>query len=67
MERAYNQSTRVMGALIAVLGVVMAVTTLARGGGPLALGVILGVLFAVLGSARVYLAGGLRSPRGERP
>ena len=67
MERAYNQSTRVMGALIAVLGVVMVVTTLARGGGPLALGVVLGVLFAVLGSARVYLAGGLRSPRGERP
>jgi hypothetical protein len=28
--------------------------------------VVLGVLFAVLGSARVYLAGGLRSPRGGR-
>jgi drug/metabolite transporter (DMT)-like permease len=66
VERAYNQSTRLMGALIAVLGVVMVVTTLARGGGPLALGVVLGVLFAVLGSARVYLAGGLRSPRGGR-
>ncbi|MEA2459142.1 MAG: hypothetical protein QOC95_2114 [Thermoleophilaceae bacterium] len=66
MERAYNHSTRVMGALIAVLGVAMVVTTLARGGGPLALGVVLGVLFAVLGSARVYLAGGLRSPRGGR-
>lgn len=67
MERAYNHSTRVMGSLIAVLGVVMVVTTLARGGGPLALGVVLGVLFAVLGSARVYLAGGLRAPRRERP
>jgi drug/metabolite transporter (DMT)-like permease len=66
VERAYNHSTRVMGALIAVLGVAMVVTTLARGGGPLALGVVLGVLFAVLGSARVYLAGGLRSPRGGR-
>lgn len=67
MERAYNHSTRLMGSLIALLGVVMVVVTLARGGGPLALGVVLGVLFAVLGSARVYLAGGLRSPRGERP
>lgn len=66
MERAYNQSTRVLGALIAVLGVVMLVTTLARGGGPLALGVVLGALFAVLGTARVYLAGGLRPSRGER-
>jgi hypothetical protein len=55
-----------MGALIALLGVVMVATTLARGGGPLALGVVLGVLFAVLGSARLYLAGGFGS-RHERP
>jgi drug/metabolite transporter (DMT)-like permease len=62
VERVYHQSTRLFGSLIAVLGVVMVVTTLARGGGPLALGVVLGVLFAVLGSARVYLAG----PRRQR-
>jgi hypothetical protein len=60
VERAYRHSTRLLGTLIAVLGVVMVATTLARGGGPLALGVIVGVLFAVLGVARVYLAGGLR-------
>lgn len=66
MERAYNQSTRVLGAAIALLGVAMVVTTLARGGGPLALGVVLGVLFAVLGSARLYLAGAFGS-RGEQP
>jgi hypothetical protein len=36
-----------------------------RGGGPLALGVVLGVLFAVLGCARLYLAGGF-SPRREQ-
>jgi hypothetical protein len=47
-----------LGALLAVLGLVMVVTTLARGGGPLAIGVVVGALFAVLGSARVYLAGG---------
>jgi drug/metabolite transporter (DMT)-like permease len=57
VERAYHHSTRLLGSLIALLGVVMVVTTLARGGGPLALGVVLGVLFAVLGCARVYLAG----------
>jgi drug/metabolite transporter (DMT)-like permease len=66
VERAYHHSTRVLGAAIALLGVAMVVTTLARGGGPLALGVVLGVLFAVLGSARLYLAGGLRSHR-EQP
>jgi drug/metabolite transporter (DMT)-like permease len=57
VERAYQHSTRLLGSLIAILGVVMVVTTIARGGGPLALGVVLGVLFAVLGCARVYLAG----------
>jgi hypothetical protein len=64
VERAYQHSTRLFSALIAVLGVAMVVTTLARGGGPLALGVVLGVLFAVLGCARLYLAGGF-SPRRE--
>ena len=58
MERVYRHSTRVLGTLIAVLGVAMVATTLARGGGPLAIGVVVGVLFTVLGSARVYLAGG---------
>jgi drug/metabolite transporter (DMT)-like permease len=51
----------VLGSLIALLGVAMVVTTVARGGGPLALGVVLGVLFAVLGCARVYLAGPRRA------
>ena len=60
MERTYRQSTRLLGALLALLGVAMIVTTLARGGGPLAVGVVVGVLFTVLGAARAYLA-------GERP
>jgi drug/metabolite transporter (DMT)-like permease len=66
VERAYRHSTRLLGALIALLGVAMLVTTLARGGGPLALGVVLGALFAVLGSARVYLARE-GPPRDEGP
>jgi len=65
VERAYRQSTRVLGAAICVLGVVMVVSTLARGGGPLALGVIAGAAFALLGAGRVVLAGRTRSPRGR--
>ena len=57
MQRAYRQSTRALGALICVLGVVMAISTVARGGGPLALGVLLGVGLAMLGAARVFIAG----------
>ena len=60
MDRAYRHSTRLLGTLLALLGVAMVATTLARGGGPLAIGVVVGVLFTVLGVARVYLAGGLR-------
>jgi hypothetical protein len=52
-----------MAAAIALLGVAMVVSTLIRGGGPLALGVVLGSLFAVLGCGRLYLAGGLRFRR----
>ena len=65
MERSYRQSTRVLGALLALLGVAMVATTLARGGGPLAIGVVVGVLFTVLGAARAYLAGGVL-PRRDR-
>jgi drug/metabolite transporter (DMT)-like permease len=64
VQRAYRHSTRVLGALICVLGVAMVASSLARGGGPLALGVVLGVLFAVLGAARAYLAGARRPPSG---
>jgi hypothetical protein len=60
--RAYLLSSRVLGVLLCGLGVAMVVTTLARGGGPLALGVLLGVLFAFLGAARAMLA---HRARGE--
>jgi len=66
MERPYRQSTRLLGVLLALLGVAMVATTLARGGGPLAIGVVVGVLFTVLGLGRAYLAGGVAS-RSDRP
>lgn len=57
MHRAYRQSTRILSAAILGLGVAMIVTTVARGGGALALGLIVGVAFVVLGAGRLYLAG----------
>ena len=65
MERAYLQSTRGLAAALLVLGIAMVVVSIARGGGPLALGVVVGVLFALLGAARLYLASRHGSPRGE--
>ena len=52
MDRAYRASTRAIGLVTFLLGLVMIVVTLARGGGPLAVGVIAGALFAVLGVVR---------------
>jgi hypothetical protein len=66
MERSYRQSTRLLGVLLALLGVAMIATTLARGGGPLTIGVVVGVLFTVLGAGRAYLAGGVH-PGRDRP
>ena len=43
----------------------MIVSTLVRGGGPLALGVVVGVAFALLGAARVFLASRTGAPRGR--
>ena len=57
MHRAYRQSTRVLSAAILGLGLAMVVTTLVRGGGALALGVIVGLAFAAIGAGRLYLAG----------
>jgi hypothetical protein len=47
-----------MSTMIVLIGVVLLVSTLARGGGPLAIGVLLGVLFVLAGVGRLYLARG---------
>ena len=49
-----------MSAVMVLIGVVLLISTLAHGGGPLAIGVLLGVLFVAAGAGRLYLA------RGER-
>jgi hypothetical protein len=47
-----------MSTVIVLIGVALLVSTLARGGGPLAIGVLLGVLFVLAGAGRLYLARG---------
>jgi hypothetical protein len=55
VERAYLASTRVLSAMLILVGVAMVVVALAGGGGVLALGVVLGTLLALLGAGRLYL------------
>jgi hypothetical protein len=61
VQRVYIASTRLLSAALLVVGVAMVASTIARGGGPLALGVLFGVLLALLGAGRLWLARG-----GER-
>ncbi len=56
MRTAYITSTRVMSVLLLLVGVAMVVSALARGGGALALGVVLGTMLALLGAGRLWLA-----------
>ena len=58
MRRAYVNSTRVMSGLLMLVGLAMVVSALARGGGALALGVVLGTMLALLGAGRLWLARG---------
>jgi hypothetical protein len=52
VDRAYRASTRAIGLVTFLIGLAMIVVTLARGGGPLAVGVVAGVLFVALGAVR---------------
>ncbi|MEA2196318.1 MAG: hypothetical protein QOJ25_369 [Solirubrobacteraceae bacterium] len=52
----YRSSTRVMSLIMVVIGVVLLVRTLTLGGGPTAIGLILGVGFIAAGAGRLYLA-----------
>jgi hypothetical protein len=56
VRAAYGISTRVLSGLLLLVGVAMVVSALARGGGALALGVVLGTLLALLGAGRLWLA-----------
>ena len=51
----HRGSTRLLSTVMVALGVVMVISTIARGGGPVAIGVVLGILFVLAGGARLYL------------
>jgi uncharacterized membrane protein YccC len=55
VKGSYATTQRVLGGLLCAVGVAMVVATLVGGGGPLALGMIVGVLFVALGAARIWL------------
>ncbi|HEV7772457.1 MAG TPA: hypothetical protein VGO48_04085 [Conexibacter sp.] len=62
-RQLHRSTTRVLSLAMIVIGVLLIVRTLAAGGGGLALGLILGVLFVAAGGARIYLQ--TRQERGS--
>jgi uncharacterized membrane protein HdeD (DUF308 family) len=54
-RQVHQTSTRVMSILMIVIGIVLLVRTLIAGGGALASGILLGLLFMAAGAARLYL------------
>jgi multisubunit Na+/H+ antiporter MnhB subunit len=54
-ERISSSGTRFLAPLIAGLGVLIVVRTIAAGGGALSAGVLLGLVFVGIGVGRLYL------------
>jgi len=52
----YQLAVRIFSVVIIGFGLLMLVLTVVRGGGPLAVGVLFGLLFIALGSGRLYLS-----------
>jgi len=55
-ERIYRGSIRTLSLAFVALGLVILISTLANGGGPLSVGVLLGLAFTAVGAGRLWVA-----------
>ncbi|HKB50681.1 MAG TPA: hypothetical protein VKC63_04570 [Solirubrobacterales bacterium] len=55
-ERIYRGSILTFSIVFIALGLVILISTLANGGGPLSVGVLMGLAFAVVGAGRLWVA-----------
>lgn len=60
-DQAYNSIVKAMSVVFVVIGTVILVLTLVRGGGPLSTGVVLGVVFIGIGVLRYRFQNGFGS------
>ena len=54
-RQLHRASTRVLSSLMVLVGLGLVVSTLVRGGGPLAVGLVVGVMFCGVGAGRLWL------------
>lgn len=52
----YQRSVRALSIVFLALGLTLLATTLAAGGGPVSVGVLLGLAFLAVGAGRLWLA-----------
>jgi hypothetical protein len=55
-EGIYRGSVRALSLVMVGLGIAILVLTLAAGGGPLSLGILLGLAFLAVGAGRLWVA-----------
>jgi hypothetical protein len=55
-ERIYRGSIRAFSFLFIALGLAILVTTLAAGGGPVSVGVLMGIVFLAVGAGRLWIS-----------
>lgn len=55
-ERIYQGSVRAFSLVFIALGLLLLVATLVNGGGPLSVGMLLGVAFLAVGAGRLWIA-----------
>ncbi len=56
VDEGYQLAVRIFSVTIIGFGLAIIVVTLARGGGPLSVGIVFGVLFTAVGCGRLYLS-----------
>ena len=56
LSEGYQLAVRIFSVTIIGFGLAMVVLTLARGGGPTALGVLFGLIFTGIGVGRLYVS-----------
>jgi hypothetical protein len=55
-DEVYRGVTRLFAVIIMAFGLTIVVVTIAHGGGVTSFGILIGILFCVLGAGRLYLS-----------
>jgi hypothetical protein len=55
-ERVYRGAVRGFSLIFVIVGLVVLAVTLANGGGPASVGVLMGIAFVVVGAGRLWVA-----------